>query len=154
MNLRWLLGNFTDPQYELSRREQFRLSNEAHKRFVSTSAFLWRSLLILAPLLVCLKLLQSLMGWLGVAGQGLPYAISLAVLLLLFWPWSAWMYRSLYVRPIRRAMRDAGYDLCIGCGYELRGLDTSIVRCPECGIERDGSRETQSSARPPDSERH
>lgn len=153
MNLRWLLGNFTDPQYELSRRDQFRLSNEAHKRFVSTSAFLWRSLLILAPLLVCLKLLQPLMGWLGVAGQGLPYAISLAVLLLLFWPWSAWMYRSLYVRPIRRAMREAGYDLCIGCGYELRGLDTSIVRCPECGQQRESSISPPAAARPTGAER-
>ena len=47
------------------------------------------------------------------------------------------MYRSLYVRPVRRAMRDAGYDLCIHCGYELRGLDTSIGRCPECGAERE-----------------
>ncbi len=47
------------------------------------------------------------------------------------------MYRSLYVQPIRKAMRDVGYDLCLGCGYELRGLGSDIRCCPECGAERE-----------------
>lgn len=153
MNLRWLLGNFTDPQYQLPRREQFRLSNVAHKRFVSTRAFLWRTVLILLPLLIALSLLNPLMAWMGFARQAGPYLAAYAILVLLFWVWSAWMYRSLYVRPIRLAMRQAGYDLCIDCGYELRGLDASTARCPECGggiesrrpapAERSGSEATE-----------
>lgn len=136
MNLRWLLGNFTDPQYRLSRREQFRLSNVAHLHFVSKWAFWWRVMLILLPLLVALKLLRPALAWMGLSGQTGPYVIALLMIVALFWPWSAWMFRSLYVRPVRMAMREAGYDLCLGCGYELRGLDESITRCPECGEKR------------------
>ncbi len=147
MNLRWLLGNFTDPQYNIPRREQFRLSNEAHKKFVSTSAFLWHTFLILLPFLVLLKFLNPLMTWLGFTSQAGPYLIAYAILVILFWIWSAWMYRSLYVRPIRRAMRATGYDLCINCGYELRGLDASIAQCPECGQDRETANATRSDAR-------
>lgn len=136
MNFRWLLGNFTDPQYRLSRREQFRLSNVAHRHFVSQWAFWWRVMLILLPLLVALKLLRPALAWMGLGGQTGPYVFALLMIVVLFWPWSAWMFRSLYVRPVRMAMREAGHDLCIGCGYELRGLDESITRCPECGQER------------------
>ncbi len=74
--------------------------------------------------------------WLGYAGQTGPFIVALLMIVLLFWPWSAWMFRSLYVRPVRMAMREAGYDLYLGCGYELRGLDESITRCPECGEKR------------------
>jgi len=138
MNLRWLLGNFTDPQYHIPRREQFQLSNIAHARYLSHAAFWWRTALILLPVIVSLRLIKPTLAWLGYAGQTGPYLVVLGAIMLLCWPWSAWMYRSLYVRPVRRAMREAGYDLCLGCGYELRGLDGSITRCPECGEERSG----------------
>ena len=137
MNLRWLFGNFTDPQYKLSLREQMNLSNVAHARFVSRKAFWGRTGLILLPLILFFALLKPTLKMLGWGGQSLPYLTALGLVVVLFWPWSAWMYRSLYVGPVRRAMRDAGYDLCIECGYELKGLDASIDRCPECGGKRE-----------------
>jgi len=136
MNLRWLLGNFTDPQYRLSWREQFRVSAVAHDRYVTWSAFLTRTAIIISPFVLLLFLLSPILDWLGYAASSPMYAAALLALVLLFWPWSAWMYCSLYVRPVRKAMRDVGYDICIECGYELRGLDASITRCPECGGER------------------
>lgn len=136
MNLRWLFGNFTDPQYQLSRRDQFRLSNLAHARFVSRKAFLLRTAMIMLPVVVFFMLLKPTLALLGMGGQTGPYVIALAAVVLLFWPWSAWMYRSLYVGPIRRAMRDVGYDLCIACGYDLRGLGDQVKQCPECGTPR------------------
>ena len=36
----------------------------------------------------------------------------------------------------RLAVRQLGYDVCVRCGYWLRGLDKSIKECPECGFER------------------
>lgn len=136
MNLRWLFGNFADPQYKLTRREQFRLSNQAHLRYVTPKAFLWRTVLIALPWLGLLMLIKPTLAYFGLGMQSKPYMMVLMTLLVLFWPWSAWMYRSLYIRPVRRAMREAGYDLCINCGYELRGLDESITQCPECGEAR------------------
>jgi hypothetical protein len=47
------------------------------------------------------------------------------------------MYRSMYVKPIRMVMREKGYDLCLECGYNLRGLGGEIQRCPECGALRE-----------------
>lgn len=149
MHLRWLLGNFTDPQYRIPRREQFRLSSTAHARYLPAGAFLWRTALILLPLLVGFNFIEPMLGWLGYAGRTGPTAFAYVILVLIFWPWCAWMYRSLYVRPIRRAMRAAGYDLCINCGYELRGLSERIDRCPECGQTREAAARAEPSAANP-----
>jgi predicted Zn-ribbon and HTH transcriptional regulator len=136
MNLRWLFGNFTDPQYKLSRREQSRVTTLAHSKYLGRGDLALRTALIVTPLLVLFVLLKPTLQMLGCAGS-VPFTIGTAALVLLSWPWGAWMYRSLYVQPIRRAMRDVGYDLCIWCGYEHRGLGEEVHRCPECGAERE-----------------
>jgi len=137
MNLRWLLGNFTDPQYKLSRKEQFRLSNLAHQRYVSSFDFLGRTFVIVMPLAAIFALLNPFLAWLGYRGSNLAYVLAVLGLVVLLWPWSAWMYRSLYVVPIRKAMRDAGYVLCLNCGYDLRNLPDDVKHCPECGEVRE-----------------
>ncbi|MEM7229776.1 MAG: hypothetical protein AAF432_13275, partial [Planctomycetota bacterium] len=35
-------------------------------------------------------------------------------------------------RLFRQAIRDCGYDICMGCGYDLRATTESSA-CPECG---------------------
>lgn len=139
MNLRWLVGNFTDPQYRIRRREQMRLSSIAHKRHLSTIRFLlWTIIVIVTPFVLWLKFIFPwVMGSIGYNAQSRAYWIVLfASVFVAFWPWSAWMYRSLYVKPIRKAMREAGFDLCVNCGYDLRHLSESTDKCPECGAKR------------------
>ncbi len=63
--------------------------------------------------------------------------------LVVFWVWSALVYRHVYIKPMRRALGEAGRDLCVECGYDLAGLGGDIEVCPECG----GSRKT-TAARP------
>lgn len=36
---------------------------------------------------------------------------------------------------LRRCLVEAGYLVCLGCGYDLRGQ--TISRCPECGVAFD-----------------
>ena len=36
-----------------------------------------------------------------------------------------------------RATRRHGYDVCVRCGYWLRGLDDDTRHCPECGSARE-----------------
>ena len=47
-----------------------------------------------------------------------------------------WVCRNIFGPHLRRAMRDVGWEVCIKCGYSLRGLE-DVKRCPECGAERE-----------------
>jgi hypothetical protein len=49
------------------------------------------------------------------------------------------VYMRLHRRRFREAMRRRGFDLCIGCGYWLKGLSDDIKRCSECGRPREGA---------------
>ena len=43
-----------------------------------------------------------------------------------------------YIVPLgRRLIRQRGIDVCIGCGYWLRGLEKEVTECPECGWGRE-----------------
>ena len=46
--------------------------------------------------------------------------------------------KLVYAPRIRRKLRQQGYDICVECGYWLRGLAADSEKCPECGkpIER------------------
>ena len=76
------------------------------------------------------------MDRLGYAGRNVPYMIGIGVITLLVWPLSAWVYGVIYVKPVRKAMRERGYDLSINCEYLLNELPAEIERCPECGQRR------------------
>jgi len=80
----------------------------------------------MAPLLQRLGLSVPASVWLGVI-------IAFAALFLAY----AYLLASLYVGPTRHALREAGYDVCLRCGYWLRGLPDDIKRCPECGTARE-----------------
>ena len=45
--------------------------------------------------------------------------------------------RHCYGPLVRRVMREHGHDICLKCGYWLRGLAGDIKRCPECGADRE-----------------
>lgn len=47
-------------------------------------------------------------------------------------------YYRAYVSFVRRALPHIGHEVCLECGYLLRGLGDEITKCPECGAERDG----------------
>ena len=50
-----------------------------------------------------------------------------------------------YAPLVRRVARQRGHDICLHCGYWLRGLPDDIARCPECGARR----ETEPPGTPP-----
>jgi len=43
------------------------------------------------------------------------------------------LQRIRFAPCVYRATRDRGHDVCLGCGYWLRGLGSEAARCPECG---------------------
>ena len=55
---------------------------------------------------------------------------------ILLWIAFRLIQRFRFAPHYRSAVRDLGYDVCVGCGYWLRGLDKSIKACSECGFVR------------------
>ncbi len=46
--------------------------------------------------------------------------------------------RRVSIAPVaRRLLRERGIDVCIRCGYWLRGLGKDVTECPECGWQRE-----------------
>jgi hypothetical protein len=136
--MRWLLGNFADPQYELTQREQWRVTKIAHESYLSP-ARLWGSTIafIVGGCLLYGTTSGPLSGLL--VSWGVPFGaiLGIAIPCLVVILGSAWLYRFIYRTPVRRAMRELGYDICIGCGYRLEGLGNEHSICPECGTERE-----------------
>lgn len=55
-----------------------------------------------------------------------------------------WIIRQVSVAPLgRRLIRERGIDVCLRCGYWLRGLGEDVTKCPECGWRREGSDESK-----------
>ena len=40
-------------------------------------------------------------------------------------------------RATYAALQEMGYNVCLRCGYWLRGLGDNEMRCPECGWQRE-----------------
>lgn len=151
MNLRWLVGNYADPEFQLTRARQREVTRLAHhKHLAGVTLWTW-------------TIAMTIAGWLAVGlavrplstlllNNGLPpvaaFLTSILTLCAAVCLMAAWLYRLIYAKPVRRAMRDLGYDVCIGCGYRLRGLNDDIARCPECGHPREPLPKYESPAEP------
>ena len=70
----------------------------------------------------------KLSGWASVmCSLGYPLLLLMAFRL---------MQHFRFAPHYRSAVHEFGYNVCVGCGYWLRGLDKSIKACPECGFRR------------------
>ena len=47
------------------------------------------------------------------------------------------LHRHIFVRQMRQVMQSLGYELCLACGYWLKGLEDATDCCPECGTKRE-----------------
>jgi hypothetical protein len=65
--------------------------------------------------------------WLVLACMIVAVGVSLA------WIQIHW---RMHRRRLREAMRAHGFELCLECGYWLKGLGSESAHCPECGAER------------------
>ncbi|MCA9290864.1 MAG: hypothetical protein KDA25_07035 [Phycisphaerales bacterium] len=139
MNLRWLVGNYADPQYDLTRDEQRRVTALAHEKHLPRAVLLGWTFAFTLFAIGCIwagtPLLTPVLRLAGVpqaSALGTIISGTIGTIIVIY------AYRFVYARPARRAMRDLGYDICIGCGYRLDGLGSDIARCPECGSARPG----------------
>lgn len=131
--MRWLIQDYFDQQVQLDgkqRRAAYRRANgyfRANKRHVCTY--------------LAVTLAPTLLMWVWILfGHELVGRPSRVVrllygpaLLVCTYLAHACVLRHVYAPHVRRAVREFGYNLCLSCGYWLRGLTADIKRCPECG---------------------
>ncbi len=140
MNLRWLIGNYADPEFNLTRAQQREVTRLAHKKHLAgVTLWTWTIAMTISAWIVIGFLVRPFSSLLMQNGftQIAAFLSTLVILVAGVCLIAAWLYRFIYVRPVRRAMRDLGYDVCVGCGYRLIGLTDDIQRCPECGHARE-----------------
>jgi predicted RNA-binding Zn-ribbon protein involved in translation (DUF1610 family) len=153
-NLQWLLLDFTDPRFDLTREQKREIQQRVKRiRFFDRPMFIvdqpmteekkramirrrsaWRRVVDRLPLGVVylLWLLFVLLPWQFV---GQPWWVIFGVLstvALILWVVTCGIGYVLFRPWYRYAMYELGYEICAECGYPLHGLDGS-TRCPECG---------------------
>lgn len=140
MNIRWLWGNYIEPEWKLSRKESREVHRIVSKRYVRPVWLFGFTGAWVVIVMVAVKLLHMpVAGWMGSLSMRYPFSwlASMVGIIVPLMVLSIWSYRWVYTRPVRLAMRELGYDVCPGCGYWLRGLNESVMRCPECGAVRE-----------------
>jgi len=126
---RWLILDYIDPEITLSRTERRQLHRRSHRHLgrvrVPFKFILSLVLLVIAPTVALFMLVDPHLvvvapAWLIVGG----YVVL------------AHGMRTLAGPAVWRALRERGYDVCLNCGYWLRGLPEDEDCCPECGAKR------------------
>jgi predicted RNA-binding Zn-ribbon protein involved in translation (DUF1610 family) len=154
-NLRWLLLDFTDPRFDLT-REQNRVIRQRMRRirFFDRPVFTLglplskdvqqaklRRRSTVARIGGRLPLLTMYLFWLAfvlylpiaLLRGPLPIVTIVAVMVAAgLWVMTCAIGYALARPWYRYAMYELGYEICAECGYPLYGLDESM-RCPECG---------------------
>ena len=136
MNLLW--PKFHDADFRPDKKTRMRLHLQANKAMLRSYRDMGLFMLIsLIPIiLVEIILFFQPITFVGVAGPTLSAIILLLLGVFIFCICQhvAFMIaiEKTYTPYVRRAIRDNGTPICIGCGHLL---DTNAKTCPECGFK-------------------
>ena len=142
MSWRWLIYDTTDPQWELTPAQRAKIRKLVDQKHKAESG--WRSrpkaimwvlgsiglfMIFLGPRILIDLAAANGLNIPRILGSVLAFVLSaiLAHIMLA----AAW--RRLTAEKTRYAAIDIGIDICLGCGYMLKGLPEDRDRCPECG---------------------
>jgi hypothetical protein len=136
VNWRWLWFDYVDPDLPLTaeQRRTIRRRVRAMRRGFRAGFNRWDAA---ETLLIAAGVVVFLMCWyllFGIRGSLLRF---LLVYIPVIWVWQALVMRYTRRPWSLRAVREAGYDVCLQCGYWLRGLGDDVRVCPECGAQRE-----------------
>ena len=138
MNLRWLLFDYADPDLPLSfwkrqkvawRRVPLRTLPSSMRREMHRGRIIGIFGLML-PVVVFNSMLDLF-------SSGVGLFIPLLVFAPTLWIWACLLYGLFSRTEHYHRIRLEGFDICLKCGYWLRGLGDEISNCPECGARRE-----------------
>ena len=141
MNLRWLLFDYADPALPLSFWKRQKLAWRPIPiwklpKAVSRTRLLF-ALGIVLPGIVFLPLFNIAAAEVAFSLTGVGLFVPLLLFVPIVWTWGCLLY-GLVSRPEHyHRIRLEGFDICLKCGYWLRGLGDEITNCPECGTMRE-----------------
>jgi predicted RNA-binding Zn-ribbon protein involved in translation (DUF1610 family) len=138
MKLNWLLFQYTPTDLKLTRAEKRQAFARTWRNYRSTPGSLLTSFITASLLGLMWGAAPFFLFDPDFVGSFYPAILSVYPFLfvLISWPILAFAGKWIYGRAHRKALADMGYDVCIECGYWLRGLPASETRCPECGAAR------------------
>ncbi len=153
----WIWPEYINPGLRLDRRQRKKIHRDAWKLWWANKRNIAMYLALPAFYLLAVFFASDVGGWLassiGVGGRiDRLFRASAPVLLfvLCLVAGGAILQRYRFAPCVYRAMREHGYDICVKCGYWLRGLPDDSHRCPECGTDIRGAgtaRQVRSASR-------
>lgn len=139
MNLRWLLFDHVPRELRLSAEQRRDLGSRIAVKGIPLSlrrqalGFGLSIPLVMLWFAITNRIADLTTSWFG----------SDADILHVIWLWMGiWVIitgvNHLFARRrTYKALCDMGYDMCLKCGYWLRGLAEDVTNCPECGAKRE-----------------
>ncbi len=77
-------------------------------------------------------------SWTGMAWRYARVGVGLGLFALLGFALFQ-IVRPRYEHYFRRVVRKRGHEMCLRCGYWLKGLGEDVKQCPECGWRREAA---------------
>ncbi len=141
MNLRWLILDYVPPDIKLTPRQR----RDLRRKTKDADAYIsWQDKLF--GFLVSLPLILGWITFLFLTALAIPRNIALGIplkgavfplVVAGIWVILTGLRWLSARRATFAALREMGYDVCLKCGYWLRGLGDEVKRCPECGWRRE-----------------
>lgn len=141
-----LFGSYIDPAIPLKPHQAKAFNHRAWKRWQRSPA---NTIALCIAILTPIVLNDALVELIAHFAQ-VPKLVNHIIWFLLMIPYLfavTWVFRRFRYAPcVYAELHEVGFDVCLKCGYWLRDLDESIMRCPECGqIRADRSEEKRVS---------
>ena len=142
----WLGPEHINPNLQLDPQERKVIYKEAWK--------LWWANKLNIPIYLIVPAIYILFVWfaadwggklafsIGISGfahKCVRAASPLIVFIVCFLAGGALLQRYRFAPCVYFCLGQHGYDVCLKCGYWLKGLDTETTHCPECGFSRNST---------------
>jgi hypothetical protein len=142
--MNWIWPEYINRDLPLTRRERKAIHRSAWRLWWTGKWNVGLYLTLPAFYLLTVFFASDVGSWLArLVGGGalidktLRAAAPFALFILCFVLGGALLQRYRFAPCVYRATRQHGHDVCIKCGYWLRGLPDDRRHCPECGAARE-----------------
>jgi hypothetical protein len=137
MSLRWPILDYIDTELPLTTKQRRAINREAWRRWLKRRNNFVLYLAVIIPLNLILNLVPALIRELTGRSAYWHWPMAIGIYVICAVAAIALLQRWRFAPLVRVIVREHGYDVCIKCGYWLRGLDARVDRCPECGAKRE-----------------